>query len=173
MQRAPGTVLCSKRWTVWGRRNYEVAWKMAEGSGTKWWICCSIKLLVKMKKIRLIFTYKLNKLFGHPYSFQMLFPEDFDCYVGVKLPLCLTKRIRIRPVSSLLTNHCKQVWVVHRLLVVMPLSQAWPIQHARYGQAKVGPEGMNRHGCSNVRGLMGQNMHAEEVKLNLTKEESQ
>ena len=76
-----------------------------------------------MKKICLIFTYKLNKLVGHPNSIQM-FPEDFDCYVGVKLPLCLTKWIRIRPVSSLLTNHCKQVRVVHRLLIVMPLSQA-------------------------------------------------
>ena len=31
---------------------------MAEGSGTKWWIHCSIKLLVKMKKICILFLLK-------------------------------------------------------------------------------------------------------------------
>ena len=34
---------------VLGRWNYEVAWNMAKCSGTKWWICYSIKSLVKMK----------------------------------------------------------------------------------------------------------------------------
>ena len=41
---------------VLGRWNYEVAWKMAEGSGTKQWIHCSIKLLVKIKNVSSIFT---------------------------------------------------------------------------------------------------------------------
>ena len=44
--------------TFW-RENYEVARKMAEGSGTKWWIRCLINSLVKMKK-RLSFL--LNSL---------------------------------------------------------------------------------------------------------------
>ena len=35
---------------------YEVAWKMAEGSGTKVWIRSSIKFLVKMKNVSSIFT---------------------------------------------------------------------------------------------------------------------
>ena len=33
-KKAPGTVICSKRQKVLGRWNYEVAWKMAEGSRT-------------------------------------------------------------------------------------------------------------------------------------------
>ena len=32
---------------VWGRWNYEIAWKMAEDSRTKWWVYCSIKFLGK------------------------------------------------------------------------------------------------------------------------------
>ena len=35
LQKAPGTTLCSKRQKVLGRWNYDVAWKMTEGSGTK------------------------------------------------------------------------------------------------------------------------------------------
>ena len=31
---------------------------MAEGSGTKWWILCSIKFLAKMKNVCFIFTLK-------------------------------------------------------------------------------------------------------------------
>ena len=42
--------------------NYEVAWKMPEGSGTKQWLRCSIKLLVKMKICLLFFTQKPNEL---------------------------------------------------------------------------------------------------------------
>ena len=38
-----------------GKRNYEVSCKMAEGSGTKWWRCCSIKLVVKIKNVSFIF----------------------------------------------------------------------------------------------------------------------
>ena len=45
-----------ERWNVLGRWNYAVAWKMAEGSGTKGWICCSIKFWVKMKNVSFIFT---------------------------------------------------------------------------------------------------------------------
>lgn len=35
---------------------YEVALKMAEGSGTKSWICCSIEFLMKMQNVAFIFT---------------------------------------------------------------------------------------------------------------------
>ena len=35
---------------------YEVALKMAEGSGTKSWICCSIQFLMKMQNVAFIFT---------------------------------------------------------------------------------------------------------------------
>ena len=35
LQKAPGAILCSKRFNILGRWNYEVAWKMAESSGTK------------------------------------------------------------------------------------------------------------------------------------------
>ena len=33
------------------RQNCEVIWKMTEDSGTKWWICHSIKFLVKVKNV--------------------------------------------------------------------------------------------------------------------------
>ena len=46
---------------VLGKWNYEVAWKMAEGSGTKWWLRCSIKFLVKMKKMCFLFFFFLLK----------------------------------------------------------------------------------------------------------------
>lgn len=39
---------------------------MAEGSETKWWICCSTKLLVKMKNVSFIFTQKLKEFLGQP-----------------------------------------------------------------------------------------------------------
>ena len=55
-QKVPGTVLCLKRYKVLRRWKYEVAWKMAEGSRTKWWTCCSIKLLVKMENVSFSFT---------------------------------------------------------------------------------------------------------------------
>ena len=51
LQKSPGIFLSSKWYKILGSWNYEVAWKMAEGSGTKQWICCSIKLLVKMKDV--------------------------------------------------------------------------------------------------------------------------
>ena len=51
--------------------NYEVAWKMAEGSGTKWWIHCSIQSLVKMKKESFICTLKQNKICGQCNIFQL------------------------------------------------------------------------------------------------------
>ena len=39
----------------------------AEGSGTKWWIHCSIKLLVKVKKnVSFIFTLKQSENFVQP-----------------------------------------------------------------------------------------------------------
>ena len=47
----------------WGRRNYEVAWKMAEGNGTKEWIHCSTKLLVKLKNV-FNFYLKIKWTFG-------------------------------------------------------------------------------------------------------------
>ena len=37
---------------------------MAEGSGTKWWIHCSIKFLVEKKKKMCLFTLKLKEVFG-------------------------------------------------------------------------------------------------------------
>ena len=40
--------------------NCEVAWKMAEDSGTKWWIHCSIKFLMKWE-ICLLFLLKKKK----------------------------------------------------------------------------------------------------------------
>ena len=46
-----------------GKKIWELAWKMAEGSGTKGWICCSIKFLVKMKNVSFIFTYKTKGTF--------------------------------------------------------------------------------------------------------------
>ena len=49
-------VLCLKKLKVLGRWNYEVAWKMAEGSGTKWGIHCSVKFLMRMKNVSFIFT---------------------------------------------------------------------------------------------------------------------
>ena len=55
----PGTVLCSKRFKIWGRWSYEVAQEMAECSRIKWWIFCWIKFLMKMKKI--------NKISGLPW----------------------------------------------------------------------------------------------------------
>ena len=39
---------------------------MAEGSGTKQWICSLIKFLVKIKNVSFIFTLKLKELFGRP-----------------------------------------------------------------------------------------------------------
>ena len=41
----PQKVQSFRRW------NYEVVWKVAEDSGTKWWIHCSRKFLVKMKNV--------------------------------------------------------------------------------------------------------------------------
>ena len=55
-----------KKKKVWGRRNCEFAWQMAEGSRTKWWIHCSIKFLMKMKNMCFIFTLKTNEIFGQP-----------------------------------------------------------------------------------------------------------
>ena len=49
----------------WGRWNYEVAWKKAEGSGTKWWTC-SIKFLVKMKNRLLFLLRKQRKFLANP-----------------------------------------------------------------------------------------------------------
>ena len=66
LQNVPGTLLCSKRQKVLGRWNYEVAWKMPEGSRTKWWKCCPINLLAKMKSVSFIFTLKPNEHFGQP-----------------------------------------------------------------------------------------------------------
>ena len=34
----------------------KVVWKMSEGSGTKWWVHCSIKFLMKIKNVSFIFT---------------------------------------------------------------------------------------------------------------------
>ena len=48
----PKKIKCLGRW------DYEVAWKMAEDGGTKWWICCSIKVLVKMEKYVFYFYFK-------------------------------------------------------------------------------------------------------------------
>ena len=44
---------------------YEITWKMAEGSGTKQWIHCSIKFLVKMKNVS-YFYFKTERIFGQP-----------------------------------------------------------------------------------------------------------
>ena len=49
-------VLCLKKLKVLGRWNYEVAWKMTDDSGTKWWIFCSVKFLMRMKNVSFIFT---------------------------------------------------------------------------------------------------------------------
>jgi len=38
--------------------------RSSSSSGTKQWICCSIKFLVKMKNISFIFTLKMKELFG-------------------------------------------------------------------------------------------------------------
>ena len=46
-----------------GKWNYEVAWKMAERNGTKGWICCSIKFLVKMKNVVFCFYLKTKGIF--------------------------------------------------------------------------------------------------------------
>ena len=48
---------------VLGRWNYEVVWKMAEDSGTKRWIHCSIELLVKTKNVSFIFYLKTKGTF--------------------------------------------------------------------------------------------------------------
>ena len=36
----------------------------------------------------------------------------------------------------------------------MAVSEGWPVQHASHRQAKVGPEGMDDHGGSNIIGLL-------------------
>ena len=42
--------------------------KMAEGSRTKQWVFCSMKVLVKMKNESFIFTWKWKELLGQPYT---------------------------------------------------------------------------------------------------------
>ena len=51
---------------VFRRWNYEVAWKMAEGSGTKGWIRCSIKFLVKMKNVSFYVKNRRHFFLAHP-----------------------------------------------------------------------------------------------------------
>ena len=51
---------------VLGTWNYEVAEKMAEDSGTKWWIHCSIKLLVRMRNVSFICIWKPKELLATP-----------------------------------------------------------------------------------------------------------
>ena len=65
-----------------GRWNYEVAWKMSEGSRTKGWIRWSIKFLVKMKKCVFFLLKKPNALFGPPYSMMVA-----RCWGGGNLKL--------------------------------------------------------------------------------------
>lgn len=61
--KVPVTVLCSQR-KSFERWNYKVAWIMADGSGTKWWICWLIKFLVQMKKCVFYFYLKTEGIFG-------------------------------------------------------------------------------------------------------------
>ena len=42
--------------------------KMAEGSRTKQWVFCSMKVLVKVKNESFIFTWKRKELLGQPYT---------------------------------------------------------------------------------------------------------
>ena len=51
---------------VLGRWNYEVAWKMAEGSRTKGWIRRSIKFLVKWKMCLLFLLKNWRHFLAHP-----------------------------------------------------------------------------------------------------------
>ena len=56
-----------KKKKTWGKWNYEVVWKMAEGSGTKWWMPSSIKFLAKLKKKSLLFLHiKPKDLLANP-----------------------------------------------------------------------------------------------------------
>ena len=70
-----------KKIKILGRWNYEVAWKMLEGNGTKWWIHCSITFLVKMKRCVLYVpknqrNFLVNPIFG---SQESLFRVDSKC----------------------------------------------------------------------------------------------
>ena len=51
--------------------------KMAEGSGTKQWLCCSIKLLVKMKNV-FYFYLKSKELSGQPNVSEEQTLEKFE-----------------------------------------------------------------------------------------------
>ena len=50
-----------------GTCKYEIAWKTAESSETKWWIiCCSIKFLVKMKNASYLYIETKETNLAHP-----------------------------------------------------------------------------------------------------------
>ena len=96
-----------------GRWNYEIAWKMAEDSGTKWWICCSIKYSMKIKNVSFVFSSKPKELFCQPNTLLLLKLPALhrgDNLYGYILRGSQRYSIPISVLSQKPTCHAENIW---------------------------------------------------------------
>ena len=56
-----------------GKWNYEVTWKMAEGIGTKWWICC-LKIILGENEMCILLFFTFHFYFILLYNTVLVLP---------------------------------------------------------------------------------------------------
>ena len=101
---------------VLGGWNYEVAWKMAEGRGTKQWIHCSAKFLVKKKSMSFILTLKLKELFGQR---NTSFSSNGWWYYIQKFVACFVLLNSILWVLWMFSHIVKAIWNILCFVIIL------------------------------------------------------